>query len=444
MKIIRLTIFVVTLSIFLSSQAIPGEKYTLEKIMADRPNIIWVNPSVQKMESILSEKILEAQSSLAIHKVIVNTPLRHLDHISKLIGKDVYLKDDALQNSGSFKIRGVACEVYMAMIAHIEKIAELVDSGLDVPEKPFYIVTQTDGNHGIAMIEAVAIIVHNQMILRPNLAKYIKRIEPVVFTIEDLPEVKKNKMYEALRHYRNAAGDRKRGNIIFRRNYLEAKNARKDFIAKNINNAAYMEHGGNNIMWGHGSIGIEIDQQLTDLGIGQDKRVIFFVPVGAGGPTGMLAGIKVKRPDAIGVLVQTKPYSALIKSLIEGKIVINSPNPDPTFVLNGKPRIFEDGIAVDAPEAGAIDMARKIADLGLVIDPKANLFFAAPLLYRDLSRYPDAVVGGTTSATLEALLEYSDLPKINNCDVIILLGAESNVDKDISEYIKNLARGFLE
>jgi L-serine/L-threonine ammonia-lyase len=41
-------------------------------------------------------------------KLYVRTPLIYSNPISKLVGKDVYLKMDALQASGSFKDRGMA------------------------------------------------------------------------------------------------------------------------------------------------------------------------------------------------------------------------------------------------------------------------------------------------------------------------------------------------
>lgn len=426
--------------LLLSSQALPASEYTRQKVISGRPNITWTNPLPQAVSPLLAEKILEANSSLNIHKVIVTTPLKRLDLASKMTGKEVFLKDDSLQNSGSFKIRGVACEVYMAMISYIERIAYLLDAGESVPERPFYILTQSDGNHGIAMIAAVAIVVHNQARLRPELAKYIKQIEPIVFTIEALPEAKRTRMFEALRHYREGVGDDKKGDIIVKRDYLEAKDARKAFEAKNSGNVAYMEHGGFNITCGHASVGIEIDQQLRELGIGDDKKVAFLVPVGEGGPTGMLAGLKIKRPGAIGVLVQTNPYSAFVKSLISGKIVSNERDPQPTFIYNGKPRVFEDGIAVDGPDKRAIELAKEIADLGLVVDADANLYYAAPILYKDLSKYPNAVVGGTTSATLEALFEYQDVAPLKDAEVVVLLGCERTVDKEITDYIKDLAR----
>lgn len=424
----------------LSSGAFPAGDYTREKVISGRPDIVWTNPSVRAVPPLLAEKIQEADSSLNIHKVIVTTPLRRLDLAGKMTGKEVFLKDDSLQNSGSFKIRGVACEVFMAMISYIERVAYLLDSGEKVPERPFYILTQSDGNHGIAMIAAVAIIVHNQTRLRPELAKYINLIEPVVFTIEALPEAKRARMFEALRHYRDEVGDDKKGDIIVKKDYLEAKEARKAFEAKNSGNVAYMEHGGFNITCGHASAGMEVDRQLRDLGIGDDKKVAFLVPVGEGGPTGMLAGLKVGRPGAVGVLVQTRPYSAFVRSLISGEIVSNERDPRPTFVYKGKPRVFEDGIAVDGPDKRAVELALKIADLGLVVDDAANLYYAAPILYKDLSKYPDAVVGGTTSASLEALFEYQDVAPLKDADVVVLLGCERTVDKEITDFIKELAK----
>ncbi|CAL7959246.1 hypothetical protein GAMM_100057 [Gammaproteobacteria bacterium] len=322
--------------IAIATQVFSEDKYVLKKIIADRPNIVWQNSSVHGVTSLLSEKISEINSMLNIHNAIVTTPLKHLDSISEIVGKEVYLKDDSLQNTGSFKVRGVANEVYAAISSYIERTEFLLDDGIKPPLKPFYVVTQSDGNHGIAMIAAVAFIVHNQVRLRPELAEYIKNIEPIVFTIKALPEVKKAKMYAALNHYRDTVGNHKKGSIIIRGNYLEAKNAGKEFVSKNFDNAAYMEHGGYHIMCGHASIGVEIDKQLHELGVDSEKKVAFVVPVGTGGSVGMILGLKAKRPRSLGIIVQTRPYSALIRSLKAQKLVSNEPNLEPTIVLKGK------------------------------------------------------------------------------------------------------------
>ena len=41
-----------------------------------------------------------------IQKVILRTPSIYSDTLSKLVGKEVYLKLEYLQKTGSFKIRG--------------------------------------------------------------------------------------------------------------------------------------------------------------------------------------------------------------------------------------------------------------------------------------------------------------------------------------------------
>jgi len=52
----------------------------------------------------LWEEIELAQNK--VRKVILRTPMLYSDAISKLTGKEVYLKLENLQKTGSFKIRG--------------------------------------------------------------------------------------------------------------------------------------------------------------------------------------------------------------------------------------------------------------------------------------------------------------------------------------------------
>ena len=176
--------------------------------------------------------------------------------------------------------------------------------------------------------------------------------------------------------------------------------------------------------------------------------MVVIVPVGAGGPVGIAAGVKLERPNTKVVIAQTSPYSAFIRSLKSGRIERNDDNPPPTEIIGDIPIVFEDGIAVDEPEPDALEMARKYVDGGRIVDDKESLKVAAPLIYRDLeSDYGKkdipVVVGGTTALTVQAFLDnWGDegLEKvIQKADVVVLLGTEGNVDPIITEYIKGLA-----
>ena len=106
-----------------------------------------------------------------------------------MTGKKVFLKDEAGQKTGSFKVRGVLFEVETAVEARLKEIEDKPE----LAQQPFYIVTQTDGNHGIAMIYAVASIrrkYKRRYHLDPNMVTFINNIRPVVYTIKGLPDTK--------------------------------------------------------------------------------------------------------------------------------------------------------------------------------------------------------------------------------------------------------------
>jgi len=415
----------------------PGARSSEEPPKPAEP-ALWRNDSPrQTYSNEFNEKIEAAAEMLHANRMVVNTPLIPLKRLSSTTGKQVFLKDESGQRSGSFKIRGVLIEVDEAIRSRIEAMK----NDPKLLNGPFYIVTQTTGNHGVALIEAVRLLIERYRKLYPELADGLNRIEPVIFTTASLKAVKKDKMLESLNAYRRSVGDEKRGAIDESSlDYNEAKVKREAFISDMKGNATYMEHGGFSIMAGHASAGIEIDRSLRESGIGDDKKVTLVVPVGAGGPVGVGAGLKLRRPNAKVVLVQTEHYSAFVRSLISGKIEKNRADPGPTTIEGGKPIVFEDGIAVDGPEKTALDVAKTICEAAVIVNPLRSLDNAAPILYKELEEKSgggEVKVGGTTAATVEALLEYgANLDAIKEADAVILFGTEGNIDPDITERIR--------
>lgn len=129
--------------------------------------------------------------------------------------------------------------------------------------------------------------------------------------------------------------------------------------------------------------------------------------------------------------------------MMTGKVHYNEAAPPPTAIINGNPIIFEDGIAADTGEPDAVIAAKCMVDEAIIVDQKKNLYRAAPLLLKDLlSVKTDAVVGGTTASTCEALLEHlenNSLESLKWADVIVLFGTEGNINPDVKAFIRAYA-----
>mgnify|MGYP005647717069 CR=1 FL=1 len=107
-------------------------------------------------------------------------------------------------------------------------------------------------------------------------------------------------------------------------------------------------------MTGYGSISIELDQQVP-----KNKDIAIFLAVGAGGPIGIGACLKLLRKNSKVIICQSKDYDAFIRTLKSDELQYNNENSNPGF---------SDGIAVDCPELFAIQIARKIVDDTIVVE----------------------------------------------------------------------------
>ncbi len=416
------------------------------------PKNIWKNQKPQLVTTEFVERVEEAAKTLDQIGAIIETPLEKMPLFSNLIGKRagkemlIFRKKESTQPAGSFKARGVSYQVFRA----IEKRIKDMETDPSLRNKPFYLVTQTTGNHGRALIRAVRLSIEyflKEYGTEANRAKYpgfvdgIKIIEPIMFSakVPTLPEYKYNAMRDELIEYQKIVGDSKN-----EKEYIYAESAdydaadikRIEFINEHPGDAVYMDHGGAMIREGHGTAGLEIDRQLRKAGIDDSKKVIFVTAIALGGPIGMIEALKGRRRNAEGVIVQTDKYPSFVWSLQTGKLEDNPPNPGPTIVINGVPRVFEDGIAAGKPDQEAVDSAEKHVDYGLVEKDRKNLDKAAPILYKDFRKADgeNATVSGTTSLSALAVLEHPEI--FDGADAIVILDTESNVDPDIQEYIR--------
>ncbi|HRZ39528.1 MAG TPA: pyridoxal-phosphate dependent enzyme, partial [Candidatus Omnitrophota bacterium] len=413
----------------------------------------WINTHPQDYpelddEIVISERFLRVLGMRP-------TPLVRLERMSRMFSSDrprmILLKDESRRLGQSFKILGVLIEVNAVFVDRIQLAME----GKTRLTQPYYIVTQTVGNHGIAMVTAVRILIEHYRKKyqgQDSVLRMLDHIEPVVFTVcdQELPDAKRLGLERALEEYRICVRNDHKGKLFNRyADYPQAETGRSRFMKENRGHASYMEHGNLKIQSGHALAGIEIVEQLTEMGF-KGRRASVIVPVGAGGPLGIIGGFKLaarrmRWAPVFGIAAQSISYGALVRTLKDGKPYINQPVTEQRVALDGRSFIFEDGIAVTRPDPKAVETARRIVDFAATVDARKAFERSAPLLYTELNDFysgADVMVGGTTSLTAELLFEHFDGldhsnqlltagPALDEAEVIVLLGTEGNVASDL-------------
>ena len=241
-------------------------------------------------------------------------------------------------------MRGVGYTVYSAF-------QEIKEMNL-VKKEPFCLVTQSTGNHGIAMIAA--------LIKCLQFFPQLDFVHPVVFASKNIQIEKLNKMKHLLYAYRILVGNPNAGNVfVDYENYKEAFCARETFLKNNI--GKYMSHGGKDIMTGHSSIGYEVHKQLLENNIGANQKISFYAAFGAGGPIGIGHSLQNLRKNTDLIAVQVDGLDSFIRSLKKGCKSCNN-----LYALDKQTAEIAEGIAVNCPEDDALTLSRKILTAGVV------------------------------------------------------------------------------
>src|SRR5207244_7411983 len=93
-----------------------------------------------------------------IRKTIHRTPLEYSRRLSKALSKDVFLKLECFQTTGSFKLRGAMAKL----------------SSLNEEEKARGVLTVSAGNHGLAVAHCADALNLNATIVVPKSASRAK------------------------------------------------------------------------------------------------------------------------------------------------------------------------------------------------------------------------------------------------------------------------------
>ena len=323
------------------------------------------------------------------------TPLISLSNIGQDNKQKILLKDETKQHSGSFKLRGVSYIVHKAF-------QDMDNSGISL-------ITQSTGNHGIAILYTI------RKILEMNLSNNVyKSVIPVIYGTKDIKPSKLVVMRDELDKIRILMKDKKRGILDFTFNtYAEAKEARLEYMKQH--ESIYLSHGSRDTFIGHGTMGVELNEQLNALQIPQDAKISIILSCGAGGIIGIGACLSAIRGihNVNVIITQTDDQDAFVRSLMKGKIQYNN-----------KPRLdFADGIAVDAPEKYALYTACKCVTAADIVSHEYCQDVLLPVVRSCIKE--NIPIGGTTVmgfATLEKKINC-----VQNSDVVIVVACEGHI-----------------
>ena len=245
-----------------------------------------------------------------LNKFIKKTFLYKSNTFSNLIGTNVYLKNEAFQKTGSFKVRGA---LYKIKTLPEEKIK-------------YGIIAASAGNHA----QGVA---------------YAATIRKVPCTIV-MPMYASPAKIAAVRSYNAQV-------ILKGKDYDEAWTAAKE-IAENEKKAVIHAFDDPEVIAGQGSIGLELLEDLPDL----DE---IYIPVGGGGlAAGVAIAVKSKKRNVKIIGVESIAFPAMKESIQKGS-------------LQSKKGEFTiaDGIAVKAPGKLTYEIAKKYLDDIVLVDDKS-------------------------------------------------------------------------
>jgi threonine dehydratase len=191
---------------------------------------------------------------------------------SELPGGKVWLKCECLQTGGAFKLRGAT-----------NRLLQLTPE-----ERERGVVAFSSGNHARGVAIAARRIGIRAVIVMPS----------------DAPQVKID-------------GTRAEGAEIV---FYDRRNESREEIAASISaeSGAVVVPSFDDpaIVAGQGTVGLEIFDQLRELGAGEPSQIV--IPCGGGG---LASGIALARPDAEIVIVEPEGWDDMGRSLAGGEIV---------------------------------------------------------------------------------------------------------------------------
>jgi threonine dehydratase len=322
--------------------------------------------------TMLTLKDIEAAQE-TIRDAIDLTPCKYSGFLSRLTGAQIFLKLENLQNTGSFKIRGA-----------LNKL-----SALTPEERRRGVIAASAGNHAQGVARAAQQLGIHATILMPE-ATPITKVEAT--TVAGAEVILQGETFDdAMRVARSLAAER----------------------------GLTMIHPFDDtaVIAGQGTIGLEMLQQLPELGA-------VVVPVGGGGLiSGIAVALKSVRPGLRVIGVEADQAASAVLSRQAGRVM-----------ELGAIKTIADGIAVKRiGELTFALMEHYVDDLVTVSDEDIA---AAILIYMERIR---VVVEGAGAASLAALVSHK-VPLDSVCTGVVVSGGNIDVQMVAKIIEKGLVR----
>jgi threonine dehydratase len=242
--------------------------------------------------------------------VIYPSPLIHSSAFSRLLGADIFLKLENLQETGSFKVRGAYNRLAL----------------LDASERKRGVIAASAGNHAQGVAWAATRLGIGVTIVMPEDVSIRKLLAVKEFGAEV---------------------------ILFGTQFADAYKQAED-LSKETGKIMIPAFADPHVVAGQGTIGLEISEVL-------DENTTIVVPVGGGGLiSGIAIAVKSLFPKARIVGVQTKACPSTIRSLEKGSPVV-------VEVCH----TLADGIAVNRPGELNLSIIQKYVDEVVDVDEES-------------------------------------------------------------------------
>ncbi|MDW3207255.1 MAG: threonine/serine dehydratase [Alphaproteobacteria bacterium] len=278
-----------------------------------------------------------------LNGVAIRTPLLESPLLNDRVGRRILVKPECLQRTGSFKFRGAS-----------NKIRSLTDDA-----RKGGVVAYSSGNHAQGVAAAARYAGIPALIVMPSDAPAIKRANTAAWGAE----------------------------IHLYDRFTEDRTAIAESIAQERGAALVRPYDDPFIISGQGTIGLEIADQLSELGVEAEAVVS---PCGGGGLlSGTALALKTRLPDLKVFAAEPAGFDDTARSLESGQPervdpaarsicdALLSPSPGTiTFALNK--RLLDGGLVVTDDEAMAA-MKAAFLDLKLVAEPGGAVALAAIL-----------------------------------------------------------------
>ena len=308
------------------------------------------------------------QSQEYARNIVYETPLLFNSKVNEILGKNIFIKPECLQITGSFKFRGAWCA-----ISHLKKENKILNG----------VVAYSSGNHAQGV--AAACMAHD--------------IPSLIVMPKDAP---KQKISNTLDY---------NSEIIFYDRYTEIREKIGENIANEKKLTLIKPYDDDLIIAGQGTCGLEIIKQSKKLGI--EKAEVLVCCGGGGLSAGILLALEKYAPFYKLRTCEPEFYDDTARSLKSGKREINETNNSSIC----------DAILTPTPGELTFPILKRNAGEGLVVSEK-EVLKAMKFLYQHFKIVSEP--GGAVAAA--AAIFSAD--KLNEKDIIVVVSG-GNVDSEI-------------